>query len=400
MSKSESPKEPEQLRKLFIGGLSFETTDESLRSHFEQWGTLTDCVVMRNPNTKRSRGFGFLTYATVEEVDAAMNARQHKVDGRVVEPKTAVSRKDSQRPGAHLTVKKIFVGGIKEDTEEHHLRDYFEQYGKIEVIEIMTDQGSGKKRGFALVTFDDHDSVDKIVIQKCHTVGCVELRSRHCTPAWVRVKLCLKKKKKRNLGKPCESKRWLVLHPDRGRSGSGNFGGGRGGGFGGNDNFGYGGNFSGRGGFGGSRGGGGYGGSEDGYNGFGNEGGYGGGCPGYSGGSRGYGSGGQGYGNQGSGYGGSGSYDSYNNGGGGGFGGGSGGNFGGGGSYNDFGSYNNQSSNFGPMKGGNFGGRSSGPYGGGSQYFAKPRNQGGYGGSSSSSSYGSGRRFSLGNKAS
>jgi len=39
------PREPEQLRKLFIGGLSFETTDDSLRAHFEQWGTLTDCVV-------------------------------------------------------------------------------------------------------------------------------------------------------------------------------------------------------------------------------------------------------------------------------------------------------------------------------------------------------------------
>ncbi|TNN60362.1 Heterogeneous nuclear ribonucleoprotein A1-like 2 [Liparis tanakae] len=38
-------KEPEQLRKLFIGGLSFETTEESLRAHFEQWGSLTDCVV-------------------------------------------------------------------------------------------------------------------------------------------------------------------------------------------------------------------------------------------------------------------------------------------------------------------------------------------------------------------
>ncbi|XP_059888744.1 heterogeneous nuclear ribonucleoprotein A1-like [Delphinus delphis] len=337
---SESPKEPEQLRKLFIGGLSFETTGESLRSHLEQWGTLTDCVVMRDPNTNRSRGFGVVTCAAVEEVDAAMKARPHKVGGRVGEPKRAVSREDSQRPGAHLTVKKIFVGGIKEDTEEHHLRDYFEQYGKIEVIEIMIDRGSGKKRGFAFVTFDDHDSVDKMVIQKYHTVN-----GHNCE---VRKALS---KQEMDSASPSQG----------GRSGSGNFGGGRGGGFGGNGN------------------------------GFGNDGGYGGGGPGYSGGSRGYGSGGQGYGNQGSGYGGS---DSYNNGGGkGGFGGGSGSNFAGGGSYNDFGSYNSQSSNFGPMKGGNFGGRSSGPYGGGGQYFATPRNQGGYGGSSSSSSYGSGRGF-------
>lgn len=70
---------------------------------------------------------------------------------------------DSNRPGAHVTVKKIFVGGIKEDTEESQLRDYFEQFGKIEVIDIMTDRNTGKKRGFAFVTFDDHDSVDRIV---------------------------------------------------------------------------------------------------------------------------------------------------------------------------------------------------------------------------------------------
>lgn len=51
------------------------------------------CVqVMRDPGNKRSRGFGFVTYSCVDEVDAAMTARPHKVDGRVVEPKRAVSR--------------------------------------------------------------------------------------------------------------------------------------------------------------------------------------------------------------------------------------------------------------------------------------------------------------------
>ncbi|KAG8585355.1 hypothetical protein GDO81_004992 [Engystomops pustulosus] len=381
MHKSESPKEPEQLRKLFIGGLSFETTDDSLRNHFEQWGTLTDCVVMRDPGTKRSRGFGFVTYTSAEEVDAAMDARPHRVDGRVVEPKRAVSREDSQRPGAHLTVKKIFVGGIKEDTEEHHLRDYFEKYGKIEVVEIMTDRANGKKRGFAFVTFEDHDSVDKIVIQKYHTVN-----DHNCE---VRKALS-----KQEMASASSSSR------GRGGGGGGNFGGR--GGYGGNDNYGGGrggGSFGGRGGgFGGGRGG--YGGDNYNNNGFGNDGGYGNNPP-YGGGSRGYGGGqgggygggnGGGYGGNGGG-GGGGGYNDYNNGGGSGgsgFGGGNG-NFGGnsggggGGGYSDFGSYNNQSSsNFGPMKGGNYsGGRSSAPYGGG-----------GYGGGSGNGgNYGSGRRF-------
>ncbi|XP_078544452.1 heterogeneous nuclear ribonucleoprotein A1 isoform X2 [Lissotriton helveticus] len=373
MSRNDMNKEPEQFRKLFIGGLSFETTDDSLRTHFEQWGALTDCVVMRDPSTKRSRGFGFVTYSTAEEVDASMNARPHRVDGRVVEPKRAVSREDSTRPGAHLTVKKIFVGGIKEDTEEHHLREYFEDYGKIEVIEIMTDRGSGKKRGFAFVTFDDHDSVDKIVIQKYHIVN-----GHNCE-----VRKALSKQEMASVSQRGET----------GRGGSSGSFGGRGGGFGGNDNFSrggggggagsYGGRGNSSGGFGGSRGGG-YGG--DGYNGFSNDGGYGG-SPPYSGGNRGYGGGGGGGygGNQGGGYGGG--YDNYNNGGGG-YGGASGnygaGAGGGGGNYNDFGSYNSQSSNFGPMKGGNFGGgRSSAPYGG--------SGGGGYG---PNGGYGSGgRRF-------
>ena len=65
---------------------------------------------------------------------------------------------------------KLLVGGTEEDTEEHHLRDYFEKYGKIDVIEIITDRESGKKRGFGFVTFDGCGLVDKLVLQEYHTI--------------------------------------------------------------------------------------------------------------------------------------------------------------------------------------------------------------------------------------
>lgn len=83
--------------------------------------------------------------ATVEEADAAMNTRPHKVVGRVVEPKRAVSREDPQRPGAHLTVKKVFVGNIKEVTKEHPLRDYAEHSG-----ETKRHRQWEKREGFLL----------------------------------------------------------------------------------------------------------------------------------------------------------------------------------------------------------------------------------------------------------
>ncbi|XP_033825042.1 heterogeneous nuclear ribonucleoprotein A1-like [Periophthalmus magnuspinnatus] len=323
MSSKDVPREPEQLRKLFIGGLSFETTDESLRAHFEQWGTLTDCVVMRDSNSKRSRGFGFVTYSSVQEVDDAMAARPHKVDGRVVEPKRAVSREDSNRPGAHITVKKIFVGGIKEDTEEHHLRDYFSQFGKIEVIDIMTDRSTGKKRGFAFVTFDDHDAVDRIVIQKYHTIN-----SHNCE-----VRKALTKQEMHNVGMGMRS----------GRNSGGGGGGGR------PYDYDRGFNQGGRGGR-----------YNDGpYN---CNDGYGGGPGGYNnGGNRGY---NQGYNQGGGGGGGGGGYgNGYDSNGYGNCGGGGGGN-----NYNNMGHYEPQPSNFGPMKnnfGGGGGGRNFGGYGGG-----------------------------------
>ena len=113
----------------------------------------------------RSRGFGFITYKRAHMVDDAQNARPHVIDKREVEPKRAVPREESGKAEAHMTIKKIFIGGIKDDTEEEHLREYFSEFGTVESVDVITDKETRKKRGFAFVSFDDYDPVDKIVCE-------------------------------------------------------------------------------------------------------------------------------------------------------------------------------------------------------------------------------------------
>lgn len=72
----------EHLRKLFIGGLAAETTDENLRKFYSKWGKVVDSVVMRDPVTKRSRGFGFVTFTKIAMVDKAQASRPHIIDGK------------------------------------------------------------------------------------------------------------------------------------------------------------------------------------------------------------------------------------------------------------------------------------------------------------------------------
>ena len=72
-------------KKLFVGGLSWGTTDASLQSAFEQFGEVTEAKVITDRETGRSRGFGFVTFVDAEagtEAIAQMDGKE--LDGRAV----------------------------------------------------------------------------------------------------------------------------------------------------------------------------------------------------------------------------------------------------------------------------------------------------------------------------
>jgi len=80
--------------KLFVGGLSWGTEENSLRSAFAEYGTITDAVVITDRDSGRSRGFGFVTFENADDAKAAISAMdQSDLDGRTLNVNLAQDRR-------------------------------------------------------------------------------------------------------------------------------------------------------------------------------------------------------------------------------------------------------------------------------------------------------------------
>ncbi|BAT80637.1 hypothetical protein VIGAN_03023100 [Vigna angularis var. angularis] len=89
---------PGRTKKIFVGGLPSTITESDFKKYFDQFGTITDVVVMYDHNTQRPRGFGFITYDSEEAVDRVLYKTFHELNGKMVEVKRAVPKELSPGP--------------------------------------------------------------------------------------------------------------------------------------------------------------------------------------------------------------------------------------------------------------------------------------------------------------
>lgn len=160
-------------RKLFIGGLSWDTEEKDLREYFSKYGQVVDASIKYDAVSGNPRGFGFITFAFENSIDEVLRVASHVIRNKPVDPK---------RVNTRPICKKIFVGGIDSNMGEEDIKLYFSQFGNVKGIELPFDRQRNRRREFCFILFDTEEAVDNAVKEPKQTIGNKECDIKKAKP--------------------------------------------------------------------------------------------------------------------------------------------------------------------------------------------------------------------------
>ncbi|KAK4793184.1 hypothetical protein SAY86_023619 [Trapa natans] len=156
--------------KLFVGNLPFSVDSSELAELFGSAGNVEMVEVIYDKNTGRSRGFGFVTMSSIEEVEAAAERfNGYELDGRplMVNSGPPPPKREKRLPrmdrGGSTSVNRIYVGNLSWGVDDSALETLFSEQGKVVEAKVVYDRESGRSRGFGFVTYSSAEEVDNAI---------------------------------------------------------------------------------------------------------------------------------------------------------------------------------------------------------------------------------------------
>ncbi|KAK3008358.1 hypothetical protein RJ639_014886, partial [Escallonia herrerae] len=165
--------------KLFVGNLPFNVDSAALAGLFGRAGNVEMVEVIYDKVTGRSRGFGFVTMSSADEVEAAAQQfNGYELDGRALRVNSGppprkedspFSGDSSFRGGARGggrsfdNTNRLYVGNLSWGVDNLALETLFSEQGKVMEAKVVYDRDSGRSRGFGFVTYSSADEVNRAI---------------------------------------------------------------------------------------------------------------------------------------------------------------------------------------------------------------------------------------------
>ena len=162
--------------KIFVGNLPFSVDSAALAGLFEGAGNVEMVEVIYDKVSGRSRGFGFVTMSSVEEVEEAVQKfNGYELDGRALRvnsgpPPPRESSFGGPREGGRGgggrsfdNTNRVYVGNLAWSVDNLALETLFREQGNVLEAKVVYDRDSGRSRGFGFVTYSSADEVNSAI---------------------------------------------------------------------------------------------------------------------------------------------------------------------------------------------------------------------------------------------
>ncbi|KAJ7964888.1 RNA-binding protein [Quillaja saponaria] len=169
-------------RKIFIHGLGWDTTAETLTSVFREYGEIEDCKAVTDKVSGKSKGYAFILFKHRSGARKALMEPQKKIGNRTTSCQLASAGPVPAPPPvvppvSEYTQRKIFVSNVASEIDPQKLLEFFKQYGEIEDGPLGLDRQTGKPKGFALFVYKSVESAKRALEEphknfEGHTLHC------------------------------------------------------------------------------------------------------------------------------------------------------------------------------------------------------------------------------------
>ena len=156
--------------KIFVGGLTVQTTEEDLEEYFSSIGSITQTAVIKNKVTGLSKCYAFVHTNDVRTYQRIISTR-HTLNGRIIDCKDGFNRHENPFLFEKLNSRKFFVGGLAPSTQDKHLEEYFQKFGPVFKAYVIMDPNTNRSKRFGFIIMETEESVFRVLEQKVHIIN-------------------------------------------------------------------------------------------------------------------------------------------------------------------------------------------------------------------------------------
>ncbi|CAI5455711.1 unnamed protein product [Caenorhabditis angaria] len=154
---------------VFVGDLSKDVSNEMLKSSFEKFGEVSEAKVIRDAQTQKSKGYGFVSFPDKNHAEAAINGMNGKWIGKRAVRTNWAARKNTEETRDKLTFEQVFnstkpentsvyIGNVTANVSDTELREAFSVFGEIAEVRVF------KAQKYAFVRFEKKECATKAIM--------------------------------------------------------------------------------------------------------------------------------------------------------------------------------------------------------------------------------------------